>query len=150
MRPATDALAAWIGGFVAAEGCFIHAVLPTKERFTFQVGLGGADRSVCEDLLAVFEIGRMVTYSRRRPHYDDEVAFVVTRLQDLLEVVVPFMDEHLPASHKRVQYEVWRAQLVAYWEHRARRRRPCRIDGCTTPALAHGLCRPHLWTEMRR
>jgi hypothetical protein len=38
-----------------------------------------------------------------------------------VEVVVPFMDEHLPPSHKRGQYLAWRAELVDYWEHRARR-----------------------------
>jgi hypothetical protein len=95
-------------------------------------------------------VGRLVGHRRRRPHYDDEVAFVVTRLRDLVEVVVPFMDDHLPVSHKRVQYEAWRADLLAYWEHQARRRRPCRLPGCSSPALASGLCRPHLWSEMGR
>lgn len=123
MKPATEPLAAWIGGFVAAEGCFVRGVLPTKERFTFQVGLGAADTPTCELLRAFFGVGRIVTYSRRRPHYDDEVAFVVTRQCDLIEVVVPFMDEHLPPSHKQIQYEAWRSDLLDYWDHHARRRR---------------------------
>ncbi len=143
-------LAAWIGGFVAAEGCFTTTQTPTKRRFLFQVGLGAVDTSVCEMLRSVLGVGRLVPHSRRKPHYDDEVAFVVTRMRDLIEVVVPFMDSHLPPSHKRVQYEVWRADLLSYWELQARRRRACRLAGCTTPARAHGLCRAHLWTEMRR
>jgi hypothetical protein len=150
VRPATEALGAWIGGFVAAEGCFMHAVLPTKERFTFQVALGSVDGAVCEDMRNVFEVGRVVTHQRRRPHYDDEVVFIVTRLRDLIGVVVPFMDEHLPESHKRHQYEVWRDHLLPYWEHEARRRRPCHVADCTALALAHGLCRRHLWTETKR
>jgi hypothetical protein len=64
-------------------------------------------------------------------------------MKDLGEVVVPFMDEHLPPSHKREQYLVWRAQSLDYWEHRARRRRPCTIEGCAQPQRAKGVCRHH-------
>lgn len=142
--------AAWIGGFVAAEGCFRVTSLTTRRRFTFQVGLGAADASTCESMRELFGVGRLVPYARRRPHYDDEVAFVVSRLRDLVEVIVPFMDEHLPASHKREQYLEWRQELLSYWEHQARRRPACRVDGCDAPTLAHGLCRPHLWTETGR
>jgi hypothetical protein len=143
-------LAAWIAGFVAAEGCFTKAETPNQRRFFFFVGVGAVDGPVCELLQLVFGVGHVYAYARRRPHYDDEVTYVVTRLRDLVEVVVPFMDEHLPTSHKRIQYEGWRAELLAYWEHDARRRRSCRLDGCTSPSLAHGLCRPHLWAEMGR
>lgn len=106
---------------MAAEGCFGRLALPTKSRFTFQVGLGAVDTSVCELLQAFFGIGRLVGYRRRKPHYDDEVTFVVTRLRDLVDVIVPFMDAHLPASHKRIQYEAWRAELLAYWGIKPRR-----------------------------
>ena len=63
---------------------------------------------------------------------------------------MPFMDEHLPPSHKREQYLVWRAQLLDYWEHQARRRRPCRVEGCAEPTRAKGLCRRHYFAEFRR
>lgn len=116
----------------------------------FSVGLSATDASVCDAFRAFLGAGRLVRYRRRRPHYDDEVAFVVTRMRDLVEVVVPFMDAHLPDSHKRVQYEVWRADLFAYWNVRARRRRECRSDGCTALTTAHGLCRAHLWSETGR
>jgi hypothetical protein len=55
------------------------------------------------------------------------------------------MDEHLPDSHKRTQYLVWRAQLLDYWEHRARRRRPCTVAGCEQPQRAKGVCRHHYY-----
>lgn len=150
MQLATDRLASWIGGFVAAEGCFTATALPTYRRFLFQVGLGSADNATCELLCDIFGVGRLTTYGRRQPHYDDEVTFVVTRLRDLIEVVVPFMDIHLPVSHKRIQYEGWRIDLLGYWDTQARRRRPCSLVGCSAPSLAHGLCRHHLWTEMGR
>ena len=67
------------------------------------------------------------------------------RLRELVEVIVPFMDEHLPPSYKRDQYEVWRGALLDYWEHDARRRRPCTVVGCTVLQRAKGLCRRHYY-----
>ncbi len=150
MQRATDALVWWIGGFVAAEGCFSATEIGAHRRFTFQVGLGASDTSVCETLQEALGIGRLVTYERRRAHYDDEIAFVVTRMRDLVEVIVPFMDAHLPDSYKKIQYETWREELISYWTNKARRRRPCRLDRCSLTAVAHGLCRAHLWSEMGR
>ena len=90
-------------------------------------------------------VGRLVWSPRRQPHYDDEVTFVVRRLRDLVEVVVPFMDEHLPASYKREQYLSWRAALLDHWEHGARRPRSCTQPGCDEPRRARGLCRRHYY-----
>jgi hypothetical protein len=140
--PATD-LANFVGGFVAAEGTFTTAGSPPS--FTFAVALGAEDRQSCALLRAFFGIGHVVAYRRRRSHFDDEIRFQVRKLKDLVEVVVPFMDEHLPPSHKRDQYLVWRTKLVDYWEHAARRRRPCTVAGCDRPQRAKGVCRRHYY-----
>ena len=102
MQPATDAFAAFIGGFVAAEGTFTR----TKDarKFTFAVGLGAADAGVCEVLRAFFGTGSVHRHPRRQAHYDDEVTFAIQSLHDHINVLVPFMDEHLPESYKRQQY----------------------------------------------
>jgi hypothetical protein len=71
--------------------------------------------------------------------------FAVNALPDLVEVVVPFMDEHLPPSHKREQYQLWRADLLEYWEHEAKRRRPCTVEDCDQPRRAKGVCRKHYY-----
>lgn len=144
MPPATDT-ARFLGGFVAAEGCFTRA--GDRGHFAFSVGLGAADASTCELLAAFLGVGFLTRSTRRRSHYDDEVSLQVRKLADLAGVVVPFMDEHLPPSYKRVQYERWRAELLVYWEHSARRRRPCTVEGCQEPRRAHGLCRRHLYQE---
>jgi hypothetical protein len=65
------------------------------------VGLGATDSSTCEALRTFFGVGTLHWSPRRRDHYDDEAAFHVRALRDLVEVVVPFMDEHLPPSHQR-------------------------------------------------
>ena len=146
-RPDTD-LAAFIGGFVAAEGCF-HA-RAAEGWFSFAVSLGACDQEMVDALYEFFGCGRTTWRRRRRAHFDDEVTFVVRRIRDLVEVIVPFMDEHLPPSYKRVQYEVWRAALMEYWDHGVRRRRPCTLVGCTVVQRAKGLCRHHYYEAFGR
>jgi hypothetical protein len=140
MRRAGE-VASFVGGFVAAEGAFVRV----GRRFALAVGLGAADVGSCHLLANWFGVGRVYGSGRRQPHYDDEVTYRVDRLADLVNIVVPFMDEHLPASYKRRQYEEWRRELLEYWEHHAKRRRPCSVDGCAEVRRARGLCRHHYY-----
>lgn len=145
MQPDIDARTAFLAGFTAGEGCFSG----TAERFVFEVGLGRLDRAMCEAYRDLLACGSIYDSPRRKSHYDDEAAFAVQALGDHLATTVPFMDEHLPPSYKREQYLDWRARLLDYWEHRAKRVRPCTVDGCDTPRRAHGLCRHHLYRFRR-
>ena len=149
MSLATDA-AEFIGGFVAAEGMFNVCPNGNHQSFTFAVQLGASDREVCSWLRDFFGVGWVRQYPRRKPHYDDEVRFVVRKLQDLVEVIIPFMDDHLPESYKRRQYVKWRATLLEYWRHQSRRRARCSEPGCELPAKAMGLCRGHYYQRYRR
>lgn len=135
MRPATDA-AAVLAGFVAAEGSFIHS---PPRRFKFAVSLGATDTAMCTAIRGLLGVGRVTGSPRRQQHHDDEVTYQVQSLHDLVEVVVPFMDEHLPPCHKRDQYFAWRAELLAYWTGPARSR-PARGErrSATPPATAPG------------
>jgi hypothetical protein len=142
----TDVVADFIGGFVAAEGCFTRS----GNRFRFAVGLGASDTGMCELMHEMFGVGHLVRSSRRKAHYDDEVQFYVASTPELVNTVVPFMDVHLPDSHKREQYTKWRAATLEYWEHAFRRRKRCSVDGCEVPAKAYGLCRRHLWAIRRQ
>ncbi len=142
MQPATD-LGAWVAGFVVAEGCFTGPA--DGSRFIFAVGLGATDSGMCGMLREFFGVGTITRSPRRKEHYDDEVTYGVRSTRALVDVIVPFMDEHLPPSYKRVQYEAWRSGLLDYWEHRTKRVRPCVVDDCDTPRRAHGLCRHHLY-----
>ncbi len=116
-----------------------------RPRFTFAVGLGAKDTATCLNLRAFFGCGSVSRSARRQPHYDDEIAFSIQAIRDHLRVTIPFMDAHLPASHKREQYLVWRDRLLEYWEHDAKRVRSCTTAGCDEPRRAHGLCRHHLY-----
>jgi hypothetical protein len=145
VRQATRNLSAYVGGFVAAEGTFICIGEPPK--FRFAVSLGSADRLSCEALHELFDCGSSYQHPRRQPHYDDEVTFVIRSLKTHLDVTIPFMDVHLPPSYKREQYLAWKAKLLDYWEHRAKRVRPCTVEGCEAPRRAYGLCRHHLYEQ---
>jgi hypothetical protein len=129
--------AAFFAGFVAAEGCFTRN--RPGARFVFSIGLGSLDRELCESFPGWLGVGRTRSYPPRRTHYQGETVYSVSALPDLVEVVVPFMDEHLPPSYKREQYLAWRADLLDYWEHRAKRRRVCTVDDCPEPQRAKGV-----------
>lgn len=104
---------------------------------------------MCQAFQDFLGVGHVYWYPRRKPHYDDEAIFQVRKRSDLVEVVVPFMDAHLPQSYKRLQYLQWRALLLEDWERRVRRPRvrsqPCTIDGCPNLQRARGLCRHHYY-----
>ena len=147
VSPATDERA-FAGGFVAAEGTFVATGTPPT--FTFAVRLGAADTGTCRWLHRLLGVGFVHSYPRRKPHYDDEVCFAVRALEDLVEVVVPFMDDHLPPSYKRRQFEAWKHELLKYWEDVASRRRPCTVADCEAPQRAKGLCRRHYYGAFGR
>jgi hypothetical protein len=121
-------LADHLGGVVAAEGTFSAAVAgrrvdgTTRPTFGFAITLGSSDAVTAHLFHDVLGVGRIRRYPRRAEHYDDEVVFAVRAIPELVGVVVPFMDEHLRPSHKRTQYEAWRAELLAYDAVRARAR----------------------------
>jgi hypothetical protein len=146
VQPAT-VVAAFVAGFIVAEAVFTAS---PPRKFRFAVALGGTDRQTCIGLRSFFGVGAVHDFPRRRPHYDDEVSFQVQSIRELVTVVVPFMDEHLPPSHKREQYLTWRAALLDYWEHHAQRRRPCTIEGCEQPQRAKRLCRHHYYLAFGR
>jgi len=141
-------IAAWIAGFVVAEGTFGRIIEPP--RFRFAVGLGAVDEATCIRLQVFFGVGSLVRSARRKAHYDDEVAFVVQSLSHLVNTIVPFMDDHLPPSYKRKQYIEWRERLVDYWENGAKRRRLCTEEGCDKPQRALGVCRHHYYVKCGR
>jgi hypothetical protein len=121
-------LADGLGGVVAAEGTFTVAHIEradgtSRPSFTFAVMLGAIDRATVELFAQYLGVGRVRTYPRRQEHHDDSVVFAVRAFGELIDVVVPFMDEHLPPSHKRRQYLAWRHQLLAYDRVRRGRRR---------------------------
>ena len=107
--PATEAVAAFIGGFVAAEGTLrLHR--DRRPRFRFAVGLGrDGQRDVSRTSHAFFGCGSVCRLRRGASRTTTTSAPSSSRaLRDHLAVTIPFMDEHLPVSYKREQYLAWR------------------------------------------
>lgn len=101
----------FVAGFAVAEGCFTTTGEPA--RWAFTVALGARDGETCDAMAAFFGVGHVYRYPRRADHHDDVAIFTVQDRRSLVEVIVPFMDEYLPASRRRVQYERWRQELLA-------------------------------------
>ena len=141
-----ESVAAFLGGFVAAEGSFTR----TGRKFRFAVCVAEPDAPLCEAARDALGVGQVFHYGRRRPHYHDEVVFAVQSIRELVHHLVPFMDAYLPASKKRAQYLEWREELLRYWDEEAKRRRPCTIDGCRETRRAKGLCRRHYHSRYGR
>ena len=148
VSPAISVEPQFIAGFVVAEGAFLRA--GRRPTFTFAIGLGAIDSELCMAIRTFFGVGTVMRFDRREDHFDDAVTYQVRKLSDLMEVIVPFMNEHLPPSYKRHQYELWRDHLTTYWETRARRVRACMAEGCNEPRRAYGLCRHHLYLATGR
>jgi len=105
--PATESCA-FIGGFIAGEGCFTRH----DRRARFAVALGATDVEMLRLIKRTLGVGFINHYARRKSHFDDVAIFAVSNQQDLVRVIVPFMDVWLPPSYKREQYLAWRAQLL--------------------------------------
>lgn len=80
--------------------------------FRFTIGVGAEDERLLHWIREILGVGRVNWYPRRQAHYDDEAVLTVAARRDLVDVIVPFMDEWLPESYKREQYLAWRADLL--------------------------------------
>jgi hypothetical protein len=111
------------------------------------IAVGAVDASMCEMAQNVLGVGHIRSYTRRHPHFDDETVFAVQSVRDLVAVVVPFLDAHMPPCKKRDQYLVWRHKLIRFWNNDMKRRRPCTEDGCDKPQRGRGVCRRHYYVR---
>src|SRR5688500_15289750 len=92
--------AAWIGGFVAAEGSFTVHPLVGRRKFVFRVELVGSDRELVRQIREFVGMGRIETFARRKPHHDDVIRYVLLSLGDLINVLVPlWMNITLPLTN---------------------------------------------------
>ena len=91
----------WIVGFVDGEGCFSISVvrnpgcrLGWQVQHEFSVTQAATSRSAIDLLLEEFGCGSVIENRRHDNHHESLLRFSVKRRRDLLEVVVPFFEEH--------------------------------------------------------
>ena len=110
-------VADFLAGFVAAEGCFAHS----GARFRLAVALADDDVAGVELLRAFTGVGTICRSPPRSERTKGAVIWAVQSRVELLDVVVPWLDDHLAPCHKRQQYEAWRAALLVAGRPRSRR-----------------------------
>src|SRR3990170_2263180 len=123
--------AGWVVGFVDGEGCFSCSIYRNRKmtlrwqvRPEFAVAQGESSRHVLEDLARVFGCGRIYQNARYDNHREHMSRFVVYRLSDPRDIILPFFHEYPLRTSKRENFEKF-AKII---ELMGERRHLC-VDG---------------------
>lgn len=97
----------WVIGFVDGEGCFSIGVARPRARperdgyltryqlaHEFAVTQGAKSEDSLRDLQDFFRVGQVIPNRRHDNHREGLWRYVVRRRRDLLEVVIPFFQQH--------------------------------------------------------
>ena len=91
----------WIVGFVDGEGCFSISIVKNatcrlgwQVQHEFSVTQAATSRPALELLMEHFECGSIIGNTRHDNHRESLLRFSVKRRRDLLEIVVPFFEQH--------------------------------------------------------
>jgi LAGLIDADG endonuclease len=155
--PVASTLGFQLAGVVAGEGsfsshdrgvAFVRDGSP-RRRFVFAVSMAARDRPLLEQLQRTLGCGLLGDRPARKPGWLPTTEFTVSVERDLVKRVIPFMERFLFPCAKRVQFERWRDDLIAY-----RRDRPsqygrgpsmCSVPGCGRTVRGRGVCRVHYY-----
>jgi LAGLIDADG endonuclease len=122
----------WVVGFVDGEGCFSIGFVRQPERagrsgyktgfqvvHRLAVTEGASGAAALEDLQQFFGVGGIYRNRRRDNHREDLLQYRVSRLADLLEVVIPFFESNPLRTVKRADFEKFAAcvRRVASGDH---------------------------------
>ena len=114
----------WIVGFVDGEGCFtIHFVRqPNRQESTrirkgykigyqvarnFTVVQGARSQKSLQKLKDFFQVGNVHVNRRHDNHKDNLFCYVVTKREDLLNVIIPFFREYELQTAKKNDFNLF-------------------------------------------
>jgi len=114
----------WVVGFVDGEGCFtIHFVKqPDRKESTrirrgyktgyqiahnFTVVQGARSLSSLQKLKDFFKVGNIHINRRHDNHKEDLFCYVVTKREDLLNVIIPFFKKYELQTAKKKDFELF-------------------------------------------
>ena len=108
----------WIVGFVDGEGCFSISVVRNRAlrlgwqvQLEFSVSQTSSHIGVLERIRSTFDCGSVIVNQRHDDHREPMARFSVKRRRDLIDVVVPFFEEH-PLNIKLADFEKFRTCLL--------------------------------------
>jgi hypothetical protein len=146
----------FLGGLVAGEGSYIETTTGAsfvggepRKRFIFSLTLASWDRRVVHALRSFLGVGGVYDTTAPHAHWQPTTTLRVQSHMANRRVVIPFSDRFLPPSHKRVQFERWRAAFDDYEQRHPNRwgqgPSTCSEPGCGGPVRGRGLCRSHYY-----
>jgi hypothetical protein len=116
----------WVVGFVDGEGCFSISVVRNRVcrlgwqvQHEFSVTQGAPSLPALELLRQFFGVGMLIMNRRHDNHREPLWRFSVKRRVDLMDVVVPFFEDHPLVTAKRADFELFREalELIEAGEH---------------------------------
>ena len=98
----------WLAGFTSADGCFSVQVAKSKTKIGYAVGLRfiltqhSRDTELMRSLLSFFNCGILQVDSKKAAVY-----FVVTKLADIQDKIVPFFVKYSLQGSKMLYFADW-------------------------------------------
>lgn len=115
----------WISGFTCGEGCFKCTIFKSNTnlgesvKLTFQLTQDNRDKQLMKSLGTYLGCGR---YEARSKDKNTQVGdFVVTKLSDITEKIIPFFDKYLINGVKHLDYLDCFAGIYISWSQVALR-----------------------------
>ncbi len=146
----------FLGGLVSGEGCFsigrrglAFSDGSPRLRFVFTVSMAVRDRPLLEALRERLGWGCINDAPARRGGWQPMSTYTVASNRAHHAATIPFGEQFLFPSAKRIQFEQWRDDLYAYERDRPTRYgkgpSPCSQPDCEQPVRGRGLCRSHYY-----
>ncbi len=108
----------WVVGFVDGEGCFSISVVKNvgcrlgwQVQHEFSVTQAAPSKSVLEELNGFFGCGSIIENNRRDNHRHRLMRYAVKRRSDLIDVIIPFFEDHPLKTAKQRDFESFSAVI---------------------------------------
>lgn len=100
----------WVAGFSTGEGCFFIRLSrnPAKPKaqvqLVFSIGQHDRDKILMNSLVSYFGCGRYVALNNKNLGGE----FVVTKLEDIINIIIPFFDKYKIVGSKGEDFEYFK------------------------------------------
>ena len=99
----------WLAGFASGEGCFMIIIYKSKTRvgygvqLIFQLTQHSRDQNLMQSFIIYFKCG-YISIKKNRPN---EVNYIVTKFDDILNKIIPFFKKHPILGMKALDFDDW-------------------------------------------